>query len=152
MHSLYVTQSADSLAKLAAATARTHAALVAAGDELVADLGLSSAREQLLGALLAAGGARTVSQLSRDIGLSRQAVQRVADDLSAAGLATYASNPGHARAKLLAPTDTGVVAHAEALRRKGIWLEELAAGLPPTGLEIALELVRLVGRRARKPS
>jgi DNA-binding MarR family transcriptional regulator len=146
-----MTQLADSLAQLLAVAARTHGAMVAAGDELVGDLDLSSAREQLLGALLAAGAPRTVSQLGRDLDLTRQAVQRVADDLADAGLAAYSPNPDHARAKLLAPTDIGREAYAEALRRKGIWLEGLAQGLPPAGLEIAVELLRLLGRRvARK--
>lgn len=142
-----MTQPADSLSQLLAVAARTHAAMVAAGDDLVADLGLSSAREQLLNALAAAGSPRTVSDLARDISLTRQAVQRVADDLAEAGLAAYFPNPQHARAKLLAPTDAGRAALTEALRRKGVWLESLAQGLPPQGLEIALELLRLVGRR-----
>lgn len=147
-----MTQAADSLAQLLAVAARTHASLVAAGDDLVADLDLSSAREQLLGALQDAGAPRTVSQLSRDLGLTRQAVQRVADDLVEVGLAAYSPNPEHARAKLLSPTNRGREALAEALRRKGLWREELAQGLPPAGLEIAVELLRLLGRRVtRKP-
>ena len=142
-----MSQSADSLSQLLAVSARTHAAMVAAGDDLVADLGLSSAREQLLSALVTAGSPRTVSDLARDLGLSRQAVQRVADDLAERNLAAYFPNPDHARAKLLAPTDSGRLTLTEALRRKGAWLEGLAQGLPPQGLEIAVELLRLVGRR-----
>lgn len=141
---------AESLSRLVANTGRAQSALVAAGDALVADLRLSSAREQLLGALLAAEAPRTVSQLARDLGLTRQAVQRVADDLAEAGLAAYQPNPDHARAKLLGPTGTGRDAHAEALRRKSVWLEELAQGLPAAGLEIAAELLGLLARRAGK--
>lgn len=140
----------DSLATFISVAARTQGSLVAAGDDLVADLRLSSAREQLLAALLAAGVPRTVSQVARDLGLSRQAVQRVADDLVEAGLAAYSANPDHARAKLLGPTAEGEAAYGEALRRKGLWLEELAVGLPPAGLEIATELLRLLGRRATR--
>jgi DNA-binding MarR family transcriptional regulator len=147
-----MTSSPESLARLIAALSKTHAALVAGGDERVADLGLSSAREQLLGALSAAGAPRTVSQLARALGLTRQAVQRVADDLVGAGLAAYRPNPDHARAKLLAPTEAGAAACTEALRRKALWMEELAAGLPVTGVEIAAELVSLLGRRAARKS
>jgi DNA-binding MarR family transcriptional regulator len=41
------------------------------------------------------------------MGLTRQSVQRVADLLVQRELAEYLPNPAHARAKLLAPTDTG---------------------------------------------
>ena len=147
-----MTDAADALARFISVATRAQVALTAAGDEVVADLALSSAREQLLGALTAAVGPRTVSQLARDMDLTRQAVQRVADDLARAGLAAYADNPGHARAKLLEVTETGAAAYAEALRRKGLWLEGLAKGLPVAGLDIATELLRLLGRRAARKS
>jgi DNA-binding MarR family transcriptional regulator len=41
------------------------------------------------------------------MGLSRQAVQRVADLLVARALAEYRPNPAHRRAKLLACTEAG---------------------------------------------
>lgn len=147
-----MTDAADALAKFISVAARAQGALTAAGDEVVADLALSSAREQLLGAVTAAVGPRTVSQLARAMGLTRQAVQRVADDLAQAGLAAYADNPAHTRAKLLEVTETGAAAYAEALRRKGLWLEDLANGLPVAGLDIATELLRLLGRRAGRKS
>jgi DNA-binding MarR family transcriptional regulator len=41
------------------------------------------------------------------MGLTRQAVQRIADLLVERGLAAYADNPAHRRAKLLTPTPAG---------------------------------------------
>lgn len=143
---------AEALLRLFQASTKAGAAMTGALDDLVADLGLSSARGQILD-VLERSQPRTVSQIARALGLSRQAVQRLADDLVDRGLAAYARNPEHARAHLLSMTDRGSAAHAEALRRKGLWLETLAEGLTPTWLDMASELLTLTARRAaQKPS
>ena len=139
----------DSLQRLCDTAAKATALLSAAGDDLVADLGLSAARVQILD-VLAAVGPRTVSQVARSLGLSRQAVQRVAGDLIAHGFATYANNPDHARAPLVTMTEQGRAAQAEAARRKGSWRETLAEGLTPAWLDMASELMTLIARRAGK--
>ena len=120
----------EALSRLHRACGKALGALSSAGDDLVADLGLSTARTQLLDAL-ASGGARSVSQIARGLGLTRQAVQRVADDLVASGLAVYGANPDHARAQLLNMTEQGQALQAEAARRKALWLASLAQGLTP---------------------
>ncbi len=43
------------------------------------------------------------------MGLTRQSVQRIADLLVERGLAAYADNPAHRRAKLVTPTSAGRV-------------------------------------------
>ena len=139
----------DSLQRLCDAAARATALLSAATDDLVADLGLSAARVQILD-VLAAGGPPTVSQIARSLGLSRQAVQRVAGDLVAHGFGTYANNPDHARAALVTMTEQGRAAQAEAARRKALWRETLAEGLAPAWLDVAYELMTLIARRAGK--
>jgi DNA-binding MarR family transcriptional regulator len=146
---MYMIATADSLQRLCDAAAKATALLSAAGDDLVADLGLSAARVQILD-VLAARGPRTVSQIARSLGLSRQAVQRVAGDLVAHRFATYANNPDHARAPLVTMTDQGRAAQAEAARRKALWRETLADGLTPTWLDMASELMTLIARRAGK--
>lgn len=135
------------LDRLQRACVKAAGALSDAGDDLVADLGLSTARMQLLDDL-AATGPRTVSQVARALGLSRQAVQRVADDLVRRDLAAYRRNPDHARAQLLDMTAAGRSAHAEAVRRKALWLTSVGAGLTPAWIEMASELMTLLARRA----
>jgi DNA-binding MarR family transcriptional regulator len=49
----------------------------------------------------------SVADISRFIGNTRQAVQRIADRLVDEGLVEFHDNPAHARAKLLAPTEKG---------------------------------------------
>jgi DNA-binding MarR family transcriptional regulator len=99
-----------------------------------------------------------VAEIARDIGVTRQSVQRIADLLVAKSLAGYEPNPAHRRAKLLRATDRGREAvgriapgHGafarrltervgkaelaellERLRRLSVALDELAReGLPP---------------------
>ena len=54
----------------------------------------------------------TVAGIARDMGITRQSVQRVADILAERGLARYLPNPAHRRAKLLVPTEQGRAAIA----------------------------------------
>src|SRR3546814_9282310 len=80
-----MTDRASSLSRLVLTVFRLNGGLLEAGDALVRDIGLTSARWQVLGASAEHGAPQTVSQIARTMGLTRQAVQRVADDLHRAG-------------------------------------------------------------------
>jgi hypothetical protein len=54
---------------------------LAAGDRLVEGLALTSARWQILGAIVASGRPQPVAWLARDLGAHRQNVQRIINDL-----------------------------------------------------------------------
>ena len=84
-----------------------------AADRLTAGTGLTTARWQVLGAVL--HEPLTVAAIARNMGLARQSVQRTADLLVEQGLCEYSPNPAHRRAKLLSPTDRGL----DSLRRLG---------------------------------
>src|SRR4030095_5264202 len=77
---------------------RLNGRLLSAGDALTRPLEQTSARWQVLGAL--DEGGRTVADIGRRMGLTRQSVQRTADLLEADGLLSYVDNPSHQRAKL----------------------------------------------------
>src|SRR5262245_59015055 len=96
---------------------RLNGCLLDAGDDLVGGIGLSSARWQVLGAVAAATNSLPVAHIARNMGLSRQAVQRLANDLERDGLIRFASNPHHERAKLVVLTEAGQRAFATAMRR-----------------------------------
>jgi DNA-binding MarR family transcriptional regulator len=64
----------------------------------------------VLGAVL--GEPLTVAGIAREMGITRQSVQRIADILAERGLAEYLPNPAHRRAKLLTPTAAGRAAIA----------------------------------------
>ncbi|MBR0681526.1 winged helix-turn-helix transcriptional regulator [Roseomonas eburnea] len=133
--------------RLALEVFRLNGALLATGDALVAPLGLTSARWQILGAVAEAGGALTVAGIARAMGLARQSVQRVANDLAAAGLVAFAANPGHRRAPLLHLTDAGRAAFEGASARWGPLADTLLRGIPPAEADAAAALLRLLRTR-----
>ncbi len=108
---------------------RLNNRMIAAGDRLVAGLGLTSARWQILGTIVAADRPQPVAWLARDMGAHRQNIQRIVNDLAKEGLVAFAPNPHHRRAQLVVLTDKGTQAYAAAMRRQAPWVDELSAGL-----------------------
>jgi DNA-binding MarR family transcriptional regulator len=126
---------------------RLNGRLLTAGDKLVADIGLSSARWQVLGAIHYASEPQTVSWLARSMGLTRQAVQRIVNELEADGLVTFKPNPAHRRAHLVVFTRKGQSAYAAADRRQIPWVNALAKGLDRADLDITLGVLSVIRRR-----
>lgn len=79
-------------------------------ERLAQPAGLTATWWQVLGAVLKAP--LSVSAIARQMGITRQAVQRTADVLVDRGLAEYRVNPAHRRAKLVAITAEGRAAIA----------------------------------------
>ncbi|MFF3221861.1 MarR family winged helix-turn-helix transcriptional regulator [Nocardia suismassiliense] len=90
---------------------RLNGQFLAIAEELARPAGLTAAWWQVLGAVLAEP--LPVAGIAREMGITRQSVQRIADLLVDKGLAEYRPNPAHRRAKLVAVTDAGL----EAVRR-----------------------------------
>jgi DNA-binding MarR family transcriptional regulator len=128
-------------------TFRLNGRLLASGDALVADLGLTSARWQVLGAAALSPVPLSVAQIARNMGLTRQAVQRLANEMEADGLLRFAPNPHHQRAKLVVLTATGKSAFAAAMKRQAAWASELGAGLDERRIATATATLR--GMRQR---
>ena len=74
-------------------------------EAIAKELGQTVARWQVLSVVSA--GPHTVPAIARRLGLTRQGVQRVADDLLAARLLKASPNPDHVRSPLLTLTDRG---------------------------------------------
>lgn len=77
----------------------------ARGETLAAREGLTQARWQTL--WIADTGRLTVPQIARRLSVSRQSVQRVANELTADGMAAFEPNPDHKASPILALTTTG---------------------------------------------
>ena len=108
---------------------RLNSRMLAAGDRLVADLGLTSARWQILGTIVAADRPQPVAWLARDLGANRQNVQRIVNDLAKEGLVAFATNPHHRRASLVVLTDKGKRTYEAAMRLQAPWINRLSEGL-----------------------
>ena len=126
---------------------RLNGALIATGDSLVAPLGLTSARWQVMGAVAQARGGLPVAGLARNMGLVRQSVQRVVDELAVLGIVSFALNPHHRRAKLVQLTQRGATLFDEANRRWLAVADTLVAGFAPGEAEHTLSLMRLLRER-----
>jgi DNA-binding MarR family transcriptional regulator len=126
---------------------RLNGQLLAAGDALVADLGLTSARWQVLGAVSMAPQPEPVAALARRMGLTRQAVQRVTNDLAALDLVEFRPNPAHQRAQLVVLTAAGERVYAEAERRQIPWANRLSEHLDPAQITAAGRVVRALAAR-----
>jgi DNA-binding MarR family transcriptional regulator len=122
-------------------TFRLNGRLLEAGDDLVRDVGLTSARWQVLGAIAASAVPLPVSHIARNMGLTRQAVQRLANDLELDGLVRYVPNPHHERARLLVMTDSGAKAFKTAKSRQVPWVNRLAKGVDPDDIATALRVL-----------
>ncbi|GES28675.1 MarR family winged helix-turn-helix transcriptional regulator [Streptomyces angustmyceticus] len=111
----------DELALLVADVFEAAGALRRSGEAFAAAEGQTQARWQLMSAV--SEEALTVPQAARRLGIARQGVQRVANDLTDADLAEFLPNPDHRTSPLLALTSEGhttlrrITARAEAAHR-----------------------------------
>jgi DNA-binding MarR family transcriptional regulator len=141
------TTAGDALTELMLETFRLNGRLLAAGDRLVAPLGLTSARWQVLGAIAMAGQPEPVAHIARDMGLTRQSVQRIVDVMAAEGLVAFAENPHHRRAKLVALTERGRAVYDAAILQHVDWSNALAQTLSPDEIAGATALMQAVRAR-----
>jgi DNA-binding MarR family transcriptional regulator len=125
---------------------RLNGALLAAGDRLVGDIGLTSARWQVMGAAALSPVPLSVAAIARNMGLTRQAVQRVANDLEQAGFVRFAPNPHHQRAKLVVLTASGAAAYRAATARQAPWANRLATGLDQRRIRAAATVLRTIAQ------
>jgi DNA-binding MarR family transcriptional regulator len=108
--------------------------LRARGESVAATVGQTQARWQVLSAA-SSEPPLSVPQIARRLGVTRQAIQRVADLLADDGLATYAHNPDHKSSPHLALTKAGQETLARLTKAARAGHQELVAGLD--GIDLA---------------
>lgn len=131
----------DALTALILTLFRANNRTLAWGDRLVAPLGLTSARWQVMGTIVAAERPQPVAWLARDLGANRQNVQRIVNDLNREGLVTFAPNPHHRRAQLVVLTDKGQQTYEDALHLYDPAVSVLADGLSVEDIETATRIL-----------
>src|SRR5438034_7075300 len=135
------TAAGDALTDLILNLFRLNSRLLAAGDRLVAELGLTSARWQILGAIVTAERLQPVAWLARDLGANRQNVQRIVNDLHQEGLVAFETNPHHRRAQLVVLTEKGRQIFDAAMRLQAPWVNGISDGLSVKDIEIVHRVV-----------
>jgi DNA-binding MarR family transcriptional regulator len=133
-----MTRKDDAIAELIVAVFRLNGHLLDAGNHLVSELGLTSAWWQVLGALALSPMPLPVAHIARNMGLSRQSVQRIADLLAEKALVRFEANPHHQRAKLVVLTAQGAAAVTAAEERQRPWARDMTAGLNMDRIAAAL--------------
>jgi DNA-binding MarR family transcriptional regulator len=138
---------ADALTALILETFRLNGRLLAAGDELTSGLGLTSARWQVLGAIAMAPAPLPIAHIARNMGLTRQSVRRLVDEMARDGLVRLAPNPHHARARLVLLTAAGERAFAVARAKQVPWANAIAKGLPAGDIRASQRVLATIRAR-----
>lgn len=107
-------------------TFKLNGLLVASGDQLIKELGVTSARWKILGALSYSDNAMTVPDIARTMGQTRQAVQRLVNEMIKDQLLETLDNPKHQRAKLLRLTGKGRDTFNKVMEKQIPWVNAIA--------------------------
>ncbi len=135
------TAAVEALTDLVVATFALNGRFLEAGEALARPVGLTAAWWQVLGAALREP--RTVSEIARHMGITRQSVQRIADVLVEREIAAYIDNPAHRTARLLRPLPRGRQAIAALVDEQTAWAHRVisAADIDADELRTALDVI-----------
>jgi DNA-binding MarR family transcriptional regulator len=117
------------------------------GTRLMRGTGITNARWQRLSELFALKKPVTLSELARHMGLTRQAIQRLADDMKSDGLVEFTANPGDARAMHLLLTDAGKATYHDALEREWQWTNAIAEDFDTEQIMHAVALLEAITQK-----
>jgi DNA-binding MarR family transcriptional regulator len=133
-------EAGEVLTDVVVAVFRLNARLMEVAQEMAAEGGLTAAWWQVLGGIL--DQPRTVAEIGRRMGMTRQGVSRVADLLVERRLAEFRPNPAHQRAKLLACTEAGYWAIRRISLVQRPWADRVGAAVGTDDLRHTLATVR----------
>lgn len=129
----------DSLSLFSRSVFTINGLLLDAGDTIAKPLGLSVAKWHVLGR--ANHKDRTVAEIARYIGVSRQSVQRIVNDLEKDGLVVFKPKTSDARTKLVILTNKGQNALRGLYAADKRWSAQLMQELEPSRLhQLSCEL------------
>lgn len=143
------TPEGDALTALVLPAFELNGEFLAAAAMITTPHDLTPAQWQVLGAVLDAP--LPVAEIARRVGLglARQSVQRVANDVVAQGWAQWEPNPQHQRAKLLVATGQGRAAVAAMAQEQHAWADHVGAAVGRDDLETLRALIDKVVRASR---
>jgi DNA-binding MarR family transcriptional regulator len=135
------------LASLILEVFRLNGRLLSVADGLVAKLGLTSAKWQVLGAIGMAASPEPVARIARNMGLRRQSVQRIVNELADDKMIEFQENPHHRRAKLVLLTRKGRAVFVAAGAVGTPWMTSLVKDLDAGRMIAAREAVEILRKR-----
>jgi DNA-binding MarR family transcriptional regulator len=141
------TPASNALTDLIRAVLRMNAMVQKSGARLMRGTRITNARWQTLSELFALKKPVTLSELARHMGLTRQAIQRLADDMKSDGLVKFTANPGDARAMHLLLTDAGKATYHDALEREWQWTNAIAEDFDTEQIMHAVALLEAITQK-----
>jgi DNA-binding MarR family transcriptional regulator len=141
------TPASNALTDLIRTVLRMNATVQRSGTRLMRGTGITNARWQTLSELSSLEQRVTVSELARHMGLTRQAIQRLADDMASDGLVEFVENPGDARAMHLLLTETGKTTYHDTLEREWQWANAIAADFDAAQIIRAVALLEAITQK-----
>lgn len=126
---------------------RLNGSLLATADRLASKFGITAARWQVLGAIGLPAVPETVARLSRNMGLTRQSVQRVVNEMVDDGMLRLLENPHHRSAKLVTMSDKGAKVFEAAVKLQEPWVKALSAGIAKDRLSDAYLVLKTLRER-----
>ena len=136
------TPEGEALTELILEVFRFNGELLDAGNRLTEPHGLTSARWQVMGAIDLAGVPLTVAQIARRMGLARQGVQRIANDLRKQNFLEFEPNIDHKRSPHLSLSKKGSKALKAIKNEQALWVNQLADGLSERRLKSAVKILQ----------
>ncbi len=142
------TRTGEALTELILETFRLNGEMLVAGNRLTKPHNMTSARWQVMGAVELAGTPLTVAQIARRMGLARQGVQRIVNDLNRLGMIALEDNLDHKRAPLVTITKQGAKVLNEINKAQAVWVNKIADGLGERQLTQTLKILKSVRERS----
>ncbi len=141
------TPAGEQLTALILETFQLNGSLLDAGNQITRPHGLTSARWPVMGAIDLEDRPMTVSQIARRMGLTRQAVQRIVNDLTRMNMVQVQPNMDHKRSPLVSISPAGADALVAIDKAQTAWVNRLADGLGERQIAQALRLLERIRTR-----
>ena len=126
-----------------------HGVLLSVMDRVHEQAGLSTSQHKIIRALSHIGPA-TVPDMAIFLGVSRQFVQTVCNDLNSRGFLEFGDNPRHKRSKLAALTEPGRIAFRQARQKEDNIIEQALPGINPEKATEACKLLECIRKAVQK--
>ena len=146
------TRTGEALTDLILETFRLNGELLDAGNRITNPHGLTSARWQVMGAIDLVGQPLTVAQIARRMGLARQGVQRIVNDLEGLGMVVLEANIDHKRSPLVAISEQGSQVMLAIDKAQIAWVNQLSQGLSERQIKQALRVLHTIRERSEQHS
>ena len=141
------TPAGESLTEIILEIFRLNGSLLEVGNKITKPLKLTSARWQVMGAIEIANQPLTVAQIARRMGLTRQAVQRITNDLLKLKMVELSPNPDHKRSPLVSISTKGEKTMVDLNKAQAKWVNKLAEGISERELNKVFKLLQKIRER-----